>query len=144
MRAPDSGHARQVVAYAHMYDVDYYFILYVNYAKQRWFMSNEDYEKTPDIRAFCARVTDEHKQAVFKKAADVTRAVRESKPPTLDLDGWTFNNYKSACARDLTEEEFEELRKTVEQAKNSSLPRWKVAGYVRAIEEIEELRKEGE
>ena len=141
MRQPDSSHARQIVAYSHMFDCEYYVILYVNYAKKGWFMSEEDYEKTPDIRAFCARVTDDHKRAVFQKAADVTRAVREGKPPKLDLDGWTFNNFKQACANDLSEQELEELRNTAEQAKRSSLPRWKVANYVRAVEEIEELRK---
>lgn len=41
MRKPDSAHAKQIVAYAEMYDVDYYVILYVNYAKQGWFMTDE-------------------------------------------------------------------------------------------------------
>src|SRR5690625_6351861 len=68
MMSPDQSHALQVVAYAHMFDVDYYVILYVNYAKQRWFMTDEEYAKTPDIRAFCARITDEHKREVFSKA----------------------------------------------------------------------------
>lgn len=144
MRQPDESHARQVVAYAHMFDCDYYVILYVNYAKQKWFMTDDDYEKTPDIRAFCIHVTDEDKAEVFRKAVEVTRAVREEKPPKLDLDGWTFNSFKTACARDLSEEEVEEIRRLVSQAKRSSLPRWKIAGYVRALNEIEELRKGAE
>src|SRR5690625_2764119 len=140
MKQPDSAHARQIVAYAEMYDCDYYIVLYVNYAKKGWFMSEEDYEKTPDIRAFCAHVTDEHKRKVFDKAVEVTRAVREGKPPKLDLDGWTFNGFKQACANDLTEGELEDLKKVMEQAKHSSLPQWKIANYVRAVEEIEKLR----
>src|SRR5690625_2130775 len=141
MRQPNSSHARQIVAYSHMFDCEYYVILYVNYAQKGWFMSEEDYEKTPDIRAFCARVTDDHKRAVFQKAADVTRAVREGKPPKLDLDGWTFNNFKQACAKDLTEEEMDELRKQAEQAKKSNLKTYEIANIVRAVKEIEELRK---
>ena len=141
MRQPDSSHARQIVAYSHMFDCEYYVILYVNYAKKGWFMSEEDYEKTPDIRAFCARVTDDHKRAVFQKAADVTRAVREGKPPKLDLDGWTFNNFKQACANDLSEEEMDELRMQAEQARHSSLKPYEIANIVRAVKEIEELRK---
>ncbi len=141
MRQPDSSHARQIVAYSHMFDCEYYVILYVNYAKKAWFMSEEDYEKTPDIRAFCARVTDDHKRHVFKKAVDVTRAVREGKPPKLDLDGWTFNNFKQACAKDLSEEEMDELRKQAEQARHSSLKPYEIANIVRAVNEIEELRK---
>ena len=141
MTKPDSAHARQIVAYSHMFDCDYYVILYVNYSKKGWFMSEEEYEKTPDIRAFCAKVEPEHKRQVFAKAVEVTRAVREGIPPKLDLDEWTFNNFKEACAKDLSEEEVEELRKEVEQAKRSSLPKWKVNSKVRALEEIEELRK---
>src|SRR5690625_1163033 len=117
MRQPDSSHARQIVAYAHMFDCEYYVILYVNYAKKGWFMSEGDYEKTPDIRAFCAKVNDDHKREVFQKAVEVTRAVRENKPPKLDLDGWTFNDYKKATAVDLSEEEVEGLKQFAERAK---------------------------
>src|SRR5699024_399823 len=91
MKKPDSSHARQIVAYSEMYDCDYYMILYVNYAKQGWNMTDEQYEKTPDIRAFCAKVTDEHKASVFDKASMVTKAVRENNPPKMDIGEWTFN-----------------------------------------------------
>lgn len=144
MREPTRSHFVQTVAYAEMYDCDYYVILYVNLSKKGWYMSDEDYEKTPDIRAFCTRITDEHKAQVFGKAAAVTKAVREGKPPKLDIEGWTFNGFKEACALDLSGEEVEELRRTAEQAKHSSLPRWKINSYVRAVDEIEELRKEAE
>src|SRR5690625_1596036 len=144
MRQPDSAHAKQIVAYAEMYGVDYFVILYINYAKKGWFMSDEEYEKTPDIRAFCAKVEPEHKRQVFSKAVEVTRAVREGVPPKLDLDGWTFNNFKEACANDLSEEEVEELRKQVDIAKGSSMPKFKIANYVRAFDDIMRLRKGSE
>lgn len=142
MKAPDAAHAKQIVAYSEMFDCDYYVILYVNYAKKGWFMSDEEYEKTPDIRAFCAKVEPEHKRQVFEKAVEVTRAVRENNPPKLDLEEWTFNGFKQACANDLSEEEVEELRKQVDIAKGSSMPKFKIANYVRAFDEIVELRKE--
>ena len=107
-------------------------------------MWEEDYEKTPDIRAFCTRVPDEAKRVVFSKAVKVTKAVREGVPPKLDLGEWTFNNFKEACAKDLSDEEFEELRQQVEIAKRSSLPNWKINNYAKAFEEIEELRKGSE
>lgn len=141
MKGPDEAHARQVVAYAEMYDCDYYVILYVNYAKQGWNMTEEQYAKTPDIRAFCQRVTAEDKARVFDKAAMVTKAVREGKPPKMDLSGYTFNNFKEACAKSLSEEEVEELRKQAQIAKHSSLPAWRIASITRAVEEIEEFRK---
>src|SRR5699024_5549683 len=128
-------------AYSHMYDCEYYVILYVNLAKQRWFMTDEQYEKTPDIRAFCAKIEEEHKAEVFNKAVEVTRAVREGKPPKMDISGWTFNNYKEATALDLTEEEVEELRSIARRARHSSLPKWQVNSYNRAVEEIEAIRE---
>src|SRR5699024_1142984 len=54
---------------------------------------------------------------------------------------WTFNNFKEACANDLSEEEVEELRKQVDIAKNSSLRPYEIAKYVRAFDDIMELRK---
>lgn len=107
-------------------------------------MTEEEYEKTPDIRAFCVKVTDEAKREVFSKAVEVTRAVREGIPPKLDLDEWTFNSFKEACAKDLSEEEVEELRQQVERVKRSSLPKWKINSYAKAFKEIEELRKAGD
>src|SRR5690625_3353519 len=141
MRQADSSHARQIVAYSHMFDCEYYVILYGNYAKKGWFMSAEDYEKTPDIRAFCARVTDVHKWAVVQKQADVTRAVRERNAPKLDIVGWTCNKFKQACANELEEEEMDERGMQAEQAKKSNLKPYEIANIVRAVNEIEELRK---
>lgn len=141
MKQPDSAHARQIVAYSEMFDCDYYVILYVNYAKQGWNMTDEQYAKTPDIRAFCAHITEEHKREVFSKAVEVTRAVRENKPPKLDIDGWAFNNFKQACAKDLSDEEFEEIQQIAKRAEHSSMPARKIADYVRAAEQIKELRE---
>ena len=140
MKQPDSSHARQIVAYSEMYDCDYYMILYVNYAKQGWNMTDEQYEKTPDIRAFCAKVTDKHKATVFDKAAMVTKAVRENNPPKMDIGEWTFNNFKTATAKSLSDEEVSDLERTVEQAKHSSLPKWQIASYARALDDIKRLK----
>src|SRR5699024_9637926 len=61
-----------------------------------------------------------------------------------DLGEWTFNNFKEACAKDLSDEEVEELRQQVEMAKRSSLPKWKINNYAKAFEEIKALRKGAE
>src|SRR5699024_4715186 len=102
------------------------------------------YAKTPDIRADCAKITHEHKRTVFDKAVKVTRAVRENKPPKLDIDGWTFNNCKRATAEWLSGDEAEELRKQAQGARHSSMPAWKIESWARAVDEIEELRKESD
>lgn len=143
MRGPDYKHEKQVIAYSEMFYCEYYVILYVNLAKQRWDMSDEQYEKTPDIRAFCRRITDEDKKRIFDKAAEVIRAVRENTPPKLDLGEWTFNNFKEACVKDLSDEEIAELREVTEQAQDSSMPAWRKRAYAEAIEEIEEMREKG-
>src|SRR5699024_5749325 len=124
-----------------MYDCAYHVVLYINYASKGWNMWEEDYEKTPDIRAFCTRVTDEDKREVFRKAAEVTPAVRYGVPPKIDIVEFIFNNFKEACVKVLSDDEVEELCQQVEIAKGSTLPKWKVNGYVRALNEIEELRK---
>ncbi len=143
MNQPDEDHAKQIAAYAEMFDCDYYMILYINYAKKGWNMSDEDYEKTPDIRAFCSQITDEDKREIFSKAVEVTKAIRENKPPKLDLDKWTFNNFKTACAESLTDEEFDELKALVRRCLKSGLPDWKKHQYHEAYEFIKSVREAG-
>ena len=143
MKGPDEPHARQVVAYAEMYNCDYYVILYVNLAKQGWNMTDDQYAKTPDIRAFCTKVTDEDKAKVFDKAAEVTKAVREGNPPKLDVSNYMFNNFKQACAESLSDEEFAEIEKYGEAMNNSGLPAWKKRDTAEAVADIKR-RREGE
>lgn len=142
MKAAEDSHVRQTVAYAEMFDCDYYVILYVNLAKQSWNMTDEQYAKTPDIRAFCKRITAEDKAEVFSKAAQVTKAVRDNTPPPLELDGFLFNNFKTACALDLSAEEFDVLVAQNSRMQHSNLSDYKKRDYASAIEFITETRKE--
>lgn len=142
MREPDASHVAQTVCYAEMFGCDYYIILYVNASKKSWFMSDEDYAKTPDMRAFCKRITDADKTQIFSKFAAVTRAVRTDTPPALDLDAWTFNGYKTACALDLSDAEFAELCEIERRAQHSNLSASKKRDYSAAIEFIERTRSQ--
>lgn len=142
MREPDASHAAQTVCYAEMFGCDYYVVLYVNASKKSWFISDEDYAKTPDIRAFCKRITDADKAQVFSKFAEVTRAVREGKAPAIDLDAWTFNGFKTACALDLTDDEFASLLEVNHRAQHSNLSASKKRDYAAAIEFIDEVRSQ--
>src|SRR5690606_19369121 len=110
MRKPEESHVKQAIAYSHMYNVDYYVILYVNAAKQSWELTDDQYEKTPDIRAFAIEITDEDRRALFDRLAEIQRAIRTNNPPKMDIDNFTFNNYKTACAESLSDEEFDELK----------------------------------
>jgi len=140
MHEPKEDHARQVVAYSAMYGVDHYIILYVNAAKDGWVIDDVQYEKNPDIRAFYVHVTEEDRQALYDKFADVLDAVETRTPPKLDLWKWQFNNFKTACALDLSEEEMTELERQVRRIRLSGLPEWKKEGPLSAWEFIKEVR----
>lgn len=143
LKEPDSSHATQAKVYARMFGCEYYVVLYLNYAKQAWNMTDEQYAKTPDLRAFCLRITDEDKTRLLDKPAAITKAVRENNPPALDLDNFTFNNYKTACALDLSDEEFAELVEINHKAQHSNLNASKKRDYAAAIEFITETRAKG-
>ncbi|PAD91651.1 hypothetical protein CHH52_13595 [Shouchella clausii] len=141
MREPEDKHVKQCVAYSAMYDVDYYVILYVNAAKKGWNMTAEDFEKTPDIRAFGIEIDDIDRHELFDRLARVNRCVENNDPPPLDIESWTFNNFKTACAESLSAEEIEDLRRQVDQVKRSRLPDWKKRPYLEALEFIEKVRE---
>lgn len=140
LKHAEDSHVTQAQCYAKMFGCDYYIVLYVNLAKKGWFMTPEDYAKTPDIRAFCLYVTDEDKARLMDKPAEITQAVREGTPPPLDLDNWVFNNFKQACALDLTQEEFTAVGEVVRKMQDSSLPANKKRDYMNALDFITEVR----
>lgn len=141
MRNPSPDHVRQCIAYSAMYDVDYYVILYVNASKQGWHIPEEKAKKTPDIRAFGMAITDEHRADLFEKFADVLDALESGTPPALDLDKWTFNNFKTACAESLSDDEYADICEIVRVMRRSNLPEWKKTQYAEALEFIEKVRE---
>ena len=140
MRDAEQSHFDQTVAYSYMYKFDYVIILYVNAAKQRWVVTDEEYEKTPDIRAFAYEITDEDRYEVLSRLADVRKAVINDKPPKMDITKWTFNNYKQATAKSLTDEELAEVREYVGKVDASNAPQYEKAQLREALEQLEELR----
>lgn len=143
MRAPELSHVKQSVAYSAMFDCDFYMVVYVNMSKKSWSMTDEEYAKTPDLRAFCMHFTDEDRAKLFDELADNVKAQREGNPPKLDIEKFTFNNFKSACANDLSQEEVGELAQYVQRVAHSSMPDWKKRAIEKDFETIVELRKKG-
>ena len=141
LKEAEGGHFAQSVCYDDMFGCDYFIVLYVNAAKKAWFVSEEDYAKTPDMRAFCKRITGEDKAHVFDKFAEITKAVRNKTPAPLDLDEWTFNGFKQACALDLSPEEFDELLALNRRMQHSNLPDFRKRDYAKAIDFIADVRK---
>lgn len=141
MHEAEEGHRKQCVAYSIMYDVDYYIILYVNAAKKAWIMSESEYETTPDIRAFGIEITDQDREELLGYFASIVEAVEQNKPPKLDLWQWTFNNYKTACALSLTDDEFDEIKDYVRQALKSSISNSAKESLYDAYTFIKEVRE---
>lgn len=143
MKQAGYAHEIQTNLYALMYDVDYYVILYQNASKRKWDMTEEEYKDFPDVRAFCRKISEYHREPTLDRLAQVTKALREGVPPKLDLDGWKFNEYKTHIAKNISEEELEELRRVVDQARKSSMPQWKINSYIQAVDQIEGIREGG-
>lgn len=141
MKTANESHVGQSVTYSMMFGLDYYIILYVNASHKGWFMTPEDVNKYPDIRAFGHYFTDEDKREVLDKFVGVLEDVERGTPPPIDLDKWTFNNFKTAVARSVTDDEMEVLRKQVEAVKESALPAHLIVSYVNSFQDLERLRE---
>lgn len=142
MREAEESHIKQCVAYSYMYDVDYYVLLYVNASKKSWKMTDEDYAKTPDIRAFCYRITDEDRYELLANLSDIQRAIDENEPPKMDITKWTFNNYKRSTVESLAEDELKELLKVKERVRASNATKFKKNQITEAVDQVEYLYEE--
>ena len=140
MKEADPKHVKQCVSYGEMYGLDRFIIVYINTAKKKWFAPDDELEKTPDVRAFEIKITEDMRNEVFDYFADIVRRVRENDPPKLDLEDWRFNRYKRACALDLSEDEMSELESEVVALELSNLPQWKVRACTEALDEIKAIR----
>lgn len=142
LKEANPKHTLQTVAYSLMYEVDYWIILYVNASKKAWSMEEADLKKYPDIKAFGHYVTKEMKQELLNKFDGIIDAVENETPPALDLENWTFNNYKRACALDLTANEYVELVNTyLDNSKKGNKPPYILKSMKNALEEIKEIRR---
>jgi hypothetical protein len=140
MKGPKEDHRKQVVCYGIMYDLDYYLVLYVNASKKAWEMTPDEYEKNPDFRVFGLAITEDDKREVLDYFAEVLEAVELGNPPALNLDKFTFNSYKTACAKSLSGDELKQIEATAKQVLKSRLPDWKKQSYIDAYEFIKAVR----
>jgi hypothetical protein len=142
MRAAKEDHVRQCIAYSIMYGVDDFLIVYGNLAKKGWDMTPEEYEKNPDLRAFHIHVTEAERLELLDTFASVMQAVKTDTPPAVDPFKWTFNNFKTATALSMTEEELADLRRKVRQVqKSTGLPKWMKDNVLQCWMDIREIRE---
>lgn len=135
MTAPKEDHVKQCVCYSIMYDVDKYIIAYYNTAKKDWFMSDDDYAKTPDLRLFDVDVSEEQKEDVLDYFADIARRVRENDPPLPDLTKWKFNDFKDAIGNSITAEEIATLE-TVAEFLVEDMQAWERRSVLESLDDI--------
>lgn len=143
MREPDAKHVKQTIAYSEMYGVDHFIILYVNASKKGWVISEEDAIKTPDIRAFGLTFTDADRAELFDYLTSVSEAVRTKTPPPIDLSNFTFNNFKTACALSLSDEEYTGIKTQVKAVMQSGLSDKTKRDYRDALDFITQTRNGG-
>ena len=139
LKEAEAKHIAQVRTYAHLYDVDHYLIIYVNAAHKAWNMSPEDYEKTPDIRVFGIDCSEEKRLISLRKMAAVQKAVNEGQPPLPHLDKWTFNNFKTAIARSITDAELDALESQVVAVEAGTAKEWIKRDYRNSLEELKAM-----
>lgn len=95
MKDAQDGHKLQTVAYSLLFGLDEFIIMYESVAKDSW-TANENAK--PDIRTFYNKVTDEDREYLLDKLAEVNRNIREGKLPDGDLSKCIFCPYKSSCS----------------------------------------------
>jgi len=132
---PKDDHAMQTVMYSEMYNLDYYIVLYhLTYGV--------DWKKEINRnKTFGKYITQADRDELFAKFAKVTKAVRLSEAPPLDIiDGWGFNDYKTSIAKTISDEELANLKAQFERIRKSRLPEWKKQRFMEALEFIEGVR----
>jgi hypothetical protein len=144
MREAESSHVKQSVVYSEMYGVDVYIVLYVNASKKSWMMTDEDYAKNPDMRAFGIAITNAQRTEIFDGFADILKAADEGVAPPLDIDKWLFNNFKRACALSLSDDEMSDIERQVSALMRSNLPDYKKRQPAEALADILRIRAEKE
>lgn len=95
MKDAQDGHKLQTVAYSILFDVDEFILMYESLAKDNW-SANENAKS--DIRTFYNKVTEEDKQQLLDKLAEVAKYVRLGRIPEGDLSKCIFCPYKTTCS----------------------------------------------
>jgi hypothetical protein len=132
---PKLDHELQTHVYNEMYGLDYTIILYhITYGAE-W---KRDFSRN---KAFGRYFPKEVRLPLLDKYARVTKSWRTGVAPAVDLDGWGYNDYKTAIAKGISDEEFAILKAQVKRAQRSGLPEWKKQIYVDAFMYIQEVRE---
>jgi hypothetical protein len=145
MKEASADHVLQCVAYSLMYStpdkpLNKFIITYWNVTKKAWNMTDEEIEKYPDLRTFDVTVTDEMREALLDKFVSVLEAAETRNKPVIDLNKFTFCNFKTAIAKEMTDEEFEDVKQQAKEIQKTNLPQYKKQPILDAFFQIKEIR----
>jgi hypothetical protein len=135
LSSPDPKHRKQCAVYSIMYGIDTFIITYVSAVKDNWG------ESAPVVKAFTVNITEKERKELLDYFADLVRRARENDPPPVDLNGWTFNNFKRATALDLSDAEVDEIKAKVRAVMQGGQPAFIKEGYFDAYQFIKETRE---
>lgn len=142
MKEAEAKHVEQCMAYAMMYDCHFYLIVYVNTSHKTWNMTPDDFKASPDMRVFGIECTKEKKDALLNKLAWIQDCVNRGLMPPTDLEKWTFNNFKTATALSISDEELADMVKENKRLQASRAPAFVKSGYREALAEIKQIRED--
>ncbi len=134
-KEPKRDHELQTYCYSEMYGLDYVIILYHLTYGADW---NKDYRRN---KAYGRHITQANRDLVLSKFANLAKAKRTGIAPPVDLLSWGFNDYKTAIARSLTDEEYEQVKAQAKRGLKGNLPDWRKHQLYDAIEFIKDVRE---
>ncbi|MBC9786661.1 hypothetical protein H1S01_19660 [Heliobacterium chlorum] len=96
MKDAQADHKEQCIAYSLLFGLDEFLIVYESLAKDSW---TKGAEAKPDMRAFYMRVTDEDRNRLLDKFADVAGMCYTNELPRAMVEKCFFCLYKPHCHR---------------------------------------------
>ncbi|MFT8313305.1 MAG: hypothetical protein ABF633_03505 [Clostridium sp.] len=94
MKAPAPYHLEQCNAYSLLFGLEEFVLMYESLPKDGW---TKGAEAKVDIRTFYYKSTDEAKELLLDKFAEVTKAVEAENRPPMQSDKCLFCPYKYLC-----------------------------------------------
>ncbi|WKV24077.1 hypothetical protein PSYJYH_000042 [Bacillus phage PSYJ-YH] len=119
MKTYEEKHRQQVLTYALMYNLDYYFILYQNCSKKGWTQDDVTKTKYPDVRCFGIYISPEDKKSHMEYLKQIWALKDTEEKPKLNPLKWNFNYHKISAIVNMSDGEFILLTSKVNDIENS-------------------------
>ncbi|WDS60605.1 hypothetical protein BC7_00008 [Bacillus phage BC-7] len=119
MKTYEDKHRQQILTYALMYDLNYYFILYQNCSKKGWTQDEETKTKYPDVRVFGIYISEEDKKNHISYLKSIWNLRDEDNKPPLNPLKWNFHSHKISAIVNMDGNEYLDLYDKVEEIENS-------------------------